>query len=157
MSNEADVAEAAQAKVDRRSNVSPAPTQSKKEKKRLQLVERLQSLSEQFDINRDREYREMLSKIQLDTALVMQVDPYAAQPLAAIDKSQSMSDSINPQLRGATILEMAGPKFQEWVNTIEDLVERRDFELTRHKVRSPCAYTNFTQDTPLALTNRFAT
>lgn len=133
MSNEADVAEAAHGKVDRRSNVSPAPTQSKKEKKRQQLVERLQSLSEQFDTNRDREYREMLSKIQLDTALVMQVDPYAAQPLAAIDKSQSMSDSISPQLRGATILEMAGPKFQEWVNTIEDLVERRDFELTRHK------------------------
>ncbi|KLU81541.1 hypothetical protein MAPG_00626 [Magnaporthiopsis poae ATCC 64411] len=125
--------EAAHAKPDRRSNPSPPPTLSKREKKRQLLVDRLASLSEQFDMNRDREYREMLAKIQVDTALVMQVDPYAAQPLAAIDREQSMSDNIDPQFRGRTVLEMAGPKFQEWVNTIEDLVERRDFELTRHK------------------------
>lgn len=125
--------EAAHAKPDRRSNPSPPPTLSKREKKRQLLVDRLASLSEQFDMNRDREYREMLAKIQVDTALVMQVDPYAAQPLTAIDRAQSMSDNIDPQFRGRTVLEMAGPKFQEWVNTIEDLVERRDFELTRHK------------------------
>ncbi|KAL8365879.1 hypothetical protein RB595_004589 [Gaeumannomyces hyphopodioides] len=125
--------EASHAKPDRRSNPSPPPTLSKREKKRQLLVDRLASLSEQFDMTRDREYREMLAKIQVDTALVMQVDPYAAQPLAAIDREQSMSDNIDPQFRGRTVLEMAGPKFQEWVNTIEDLVERRDFELTRHK------------------------
>lgn len=93
-------------------------------------------MSENFSRGRDSAYREQLQKIQLDTNLIMRVDPYCERPLEALDLEQT-----DPALLGntdpataRTLLEMAGPRFRDFVHDIEDLVEERDYEITKQKV-----------------------
>lgn len=97
-------------------------------------------MSENFSRGRDSAYREQLQKIQLDTNLIMRVDPYCERPLEALDLEQT-----DPALLGntdpataRTLLEMAGPRFRDFVHDIEDLVEERDYEITKQKVRCAC-------------------
>ncbi|KAJ2894278.1 hypothetical protein MKZ38_007786 [Zalerion maritima] len=123
-------------KADRRRDVSPPPP-SKRDRKRQQLVDRITTLSEKFAQNRDNMYRDQLQKIQIDTALVMRADPYADRPLDELEAEfpnhtqAAASDSGRPPTK--SLLEMAGPKYHEWLNEVEDLVEVRDFDLTRQK------------------------
>ena len=116
------------------SRQSPPPTQTKRDKKRQLLSDRLVVLADQFNRDRDRTYREELQKIQVDVNLVGRVDPYADRPLDEIDRGFRELSQASDGGPTRTLLEMAGPSFQEWVNEIGDLVERRDFELTSHKV-----------------------
>ncbi|KAJ1338481.1 Sds3-like [Microdochium nivale] len=116
----------------------PAP--SKRDKKRQLLNERLTLLDDQFSRDRDRHYREELQKIQIDVNLVGRVDPYADRPLDAIERSyremsqqQQQSGSTSNGTANRSLLDMAGPSFQEWVHEIEDLVEHRDYELVTQK------------------------
>ena len=110
---------------------------SKRDKKRQVLSEKLALMTEQMSRDRDRHYREELQKIQVDVNLVGRVDPYADRPLDEIQReyrelshaSASAADRPN-----RTLLEMAGPSFQDWVQTVGDLVETRDYELTTQKV-----------------------
>jgi hypothetical protein len=130
-------------RTDRRANGSPTPALSKRDKKRQVLADRLASLTEKFGRDRDRKYREQLQKIQIDTNLVMRVDPYAERPFAAIELehrqlAKSNGDGDN-RAGPRTLLEMAGPKFSEWMQEIEDLVEERDFTLAKYKVRTKTA------------------
>lgn len=124
-------------KTDRRPNAS-SPPPSKRDRKRQQLVDRIAGLSDKFAQNRDSMYRDQLQKIQIDTALVMRANPYADRPHEQLqaDFSEHLhvasSDSGRPPAK--SLLEMAGPKFHEWFHEIEDLVEQRDFDLTRQKV-----------------------
>lgn len=114
----------------------PARNESKRERKRQLLQDRLQQMNESFSRGRDSAYREQLQKIQLDTNLIMRVDPYCERPLEALDLEQT-----DPALLGntdpataRTLLEMAGPRFRDFVHDIEDLVEERDYEITKQKV-----------------------
>ena len=66
----------------------------------------------------------------------MRVDPYSERPLDTLDGQQvqlAMGQSTDPAT-ARTLLDMAGPKFQDWVHKIEDLVEERDFEISKQKV-----------------------
>lgn len=130
---------------------SPQP-QSKRDKKRQALTERLSALSEQFNREKDKHYREELQKIQVDVNLVSRVDPYADRPLDEIDRerrqrelSQTTNGLSNNTTNGSnnsagagaparSLLEMAGPTFQEWVRDVEDLIETRDYDMTAQKV-----------------------
>ncbi|KAI0200580.1 Sds3-like-domain-containing protein [Astrocystis sublimbata] len=137
---------------------SPQP-QSKRDKKRQVLSDRLSALSEQFNREKDRHYREELQKIQVDVNLVSRVDPYADRPLDEIDrerrerelsqatngankdskdgkdgkdsKDNAAAANSNPTHR--SLLEMAGPTFQEWIREVEDLLETRDYDMTAQK------------------------
>ncbi|OAA67165.1 deacetylase complex subunit [Niveomyces insectorum RCEF 264] len=127
-------------RVDRRANASPGPSQSKRDKKRQLLTDRLTALSEKFSRDRDMTYREQLQKIQIDTNLVMRLDPYADKPLDFLGQDrQSREREFNkdpdPEGRGGGrgLLDMAGPTFQQWIQEVEDLVEERDSELTKQK------------------------
>ena len=129
-------AQASQQKADRRQNASPPA--SKRDRKRQQLIDRITGLSDKFAQNRDAMYRDQLQKIQIDTALVMRANPYADRPLDALaaefpEHSQAAASEMGrPPTK--SLLEMAGPKYHEWLHEIEDLVETRDFDLTRQKV-----------------------
>lgn len=117
-------------------SAAPPRHESKRERKRQLLTDRLQQMSDNFTRSRDSAYREQLQKIQLDTSLVMRVDPYSERPLDTLDGQQvqlAMGQSSDPAT-ARTLLEMAGPKFQDWVHKIEDLVEERDFEISKQKV-----------------------
>lgn len=129
-------------RTDRRANGSPTLALSKRDKKRQMLADRLAALTEKFSRDRDRVYREQLQKIQVDTNLIMRVDAYAERPFDALEEehrqlSQSNGDAENrPGQR--TLLEMAGPRFQDWIHGLQDLVEERDYYLTKFMVsRSP--------------------
>ena len=105
------------------------------------LAERLASLSEKFSRDRDRTYREQLQKNQLDANLIMRVDAYAERPFDALEEefrqlSQSNADSED-RAGPRTLLEMAGPRFQDWIHNLQDLVEERDYCLTKYMVRIP--------------------
>ncbi|KAI1480664.1 hypothetical protein K445DRAFT_318580 [Daldinia sp. EC12] len=122
---------------------SPAP-QSKRDKRRQVVNDRLAVLADKFSRDKDKHYRDELHKIQIDVNLVGRVDPYADRPLDAIDReyreiqqatnAQQAANSTSNGSPKRSLLEMAGPTFSEWVHQIEDLVEHRDYEMTSHKI-----------------------
>lgn len=114
------------------------PAQSKRERKKQLIYEKLAALERDMSRDRDRNYREELQKIQADVHLVSRVDPYSDRPLDEIDRelqelSQANANGTDRPTR--TLLEMAGPSFQEWVEHVKDMLEVRDYELTSQKVR----------------------
>lgn len=134
---EAIMADAPVHRPDRRVNGSPPPTQSKRDKRRQMLVDRLATLSEKLSKDRDQSYREQLHRIQIDTSLVMRVDPYVDRPLDGFEQDQQRLQQLNgdgdhsgPQ----TLLDRAGPRFSKWMEKVQDLIEQRDYMLTKYKV-----------------------
>ncbi|KAI0137217.1 Sds3-like-domain-containing protein [Xylariales sp. AK1849] len=112
------------------------PAQSKRERKKQLIAEKLAVLNDQWGRDRDRSYREELQKIQVDLNLVQRVDPYADRPLDAIQREiRELSQVSNngADRTNRTLLEMAGPSFQDWVEQVADLVETRDYEVTTQK------------------------
>lgn len=122
---------------DRRANNSPTLL-SKRDKKRQMLIDRLAALGDKFGLDRDRAYREQLQKIQVDTNLVMRVDAHAERPLDALDDEHLQLSRANSEANNhpgpRTLLEMAGPRFQDWIVNVQDLVEERDYYLTKYTV-----------------------
>lgn len=117
---------------------APVRNESKRERKRQLLQDRIQQLSENFSRGRDNAYREQLQKIQLDTNLIMRVDPYVDRPLDALadDESDIPLQNTDPET-AKTLLNMAGPRFRDWKQDIEDLMEERDYEINKQKVGTP--------------------
>lgn len=92
-------------------------------------------MSESFSRGRDNAYREQLQKIQLDTTLIMRMDPYADNPGTTVDNDPAMLQLQNTDpVAARTLLEMAGPRFREWHQEMKDLVEERDYEISKQKV-----------------------
>ncbi|KAK1836230.1 Sds3-like-domain-containing protein [Podospora conica] len=125
---------------DRRANGSPLPaqSQSKRDKRRQMLADRLATLSERMTKDRDQAFREQLQKIQIDTSLVMRVDPYVDRPMDNFEEDQRKLQQANGDPDGhlggpRSLLEMAGPKFPQWMETVQDLIEQRDYSLTKYK------------------------
>ncbi|KAK6084204.1 hypothetical protein SCUP234_03533 [Seiridium cupressi] len=118
------------------SRAQSPPAQSKRERKKQLIYDKLAALERDMSRDRDRSYREELQKIQADVHLVSRVDAYAERPLDEIDREtqellQANADGADRPTR--TLLEMAGPSFQEWVEHIKDMLEVRDYELTSQK------------------------
>ena len=112
--------------------------QSKREKKRQLLNDRISVLVEKFDRDRDMTYRDQLQKIQVDTRLVQRVDPFsddAPELIAELREEHRNYPNQNVLSENArSLLDMAGPKFQDWAQAVADLHERRDYQLTRQHV-----------------------
>ncbi|KAF4123878.1 Sds3-like [Geosmithia morbida] len=114
-----------------------ATSQSKRDRKRQLLMERLASMNERFQRDKDLTYRDQLQKIQLDTKLIQRFDPYSPNALDIIADLQREHD----QMQGApvnaensrSLLDMAGINFHNFLAEIEDLIEVRDFQLTESK------------------------
>ena len=156
-SNDISMADAPVHRADRRMAASPPPTQSKRDKRRQLLTERIATLSEKQTKGQDQIYREKLQKIQIDTNLVMRVDPYVDRPLDEFEEDQERLRQLNGDTDNnsapRTLLEMAGPKFASWMERVQDLVEQRDFSLTKYKVRftllAPHEFRTFSTDSHL--------
>lgn len=113
-------------------------SQSKRDRKRQMLVDRLASMSDRFQREKDLTYRDQLQKIQLDTNLVQRFDPYSPKALDIIADLQREHDQIQGtpvQAENArSLLDMAGLNFHNFLSEMEDLIEIRDFQLTQSKV-----------------------
>jgi len=120
---------------------SPAPaSQSKRDRKRQALIERLSSMTDKFHRERDMTYRDQLQKIQFDINLVQRFDPYDPKVLEVISELQKEhTNTQGPPVNAEdarSLLDMAGIRFSDFVDEVEDLVEIRDFQLAQSKVRN---------------------
>ncbi|EGO56408.1 hypothetical protein NEUTE1DRAFT_64926 [Neurospora tetrasperma FGSC 2508] len=139
-STDVTMADAPSGRPDRRSNASPPPgqsqSQSKRDKRRQMLAERIATLSDKWSKDRDQAFREQLQKIQIDTSLVMRVDPYVDRPLDSFEEDQRRLNQLNGADSDGgprSLLDMAGPKFAKWMENVQDLAEQRDYALTKFK------------------------
>ncbi|KAI6778795.1 uncharacterized protein J7T54_007448 [Emericellopsis cladophorae] len=125
------------ATAGRRSPPPPSSALSKRDRKRQQLMDRLAATDEQFQREKNLTYRDQLQRIQLDINLVQSFDPYAPNALDVIGGAQSEHDQVQREQahdEGArSLLDMAGIKFHTFMTEMEDLIEKRDFQLTRSK------------------------
>ncbi|KAL2136697.1 hypothetical protein VTI74DRAFT_2108 [Chaetomium olivicolor] len=118
---------------DRRVNGSPPPTQSKRDKRRQMLTDRLASLEEKLNKDRDYRFREQLHRIQIDTTLVMRIDPYSPETLDLEDDHRRMDQLNAAEGDSQTLISRSGPKFSKFVEKLGDLCEQRDYALTKYK------------------------
>jgi hypothetical protein len=123
--------------LSRRSG-SPAPIQqSKRDKKRQMLSDRLQDLVGSFNANLRPHYEAQANAIQVDINLIHRADPYANKPL------EDSPDAINELIRTtcgeripaeevaqADFLADAGKLYTEFVHEVNDAMEDRDSNLT---------------------------
>lgn len=134
--NENTAPSAMDAKAERRS--PPAASQSKRDRKRQALMERLTSMSEKLQREQDLAYRDQLQKIQYEINLVQRFDPYDPKALEiASDLLKEHRQNQGPPVHAEnarSLMDMAGIKFPNFVDEIEDLMEIRDFQLTQAKV-----------------------
>ncbi|KAJ4271630.1 hypothetical protein NW762_000335 [Fusarium torreyae] len=120
---------------DRRS--PPPASQSKRDRKRQALIERLSSMTDKFHRERDMTYRDQLQKIQFDINLVQRFDPYDPKVLEVISElsrehTQTQGPPVNAE-DARSLLDMAGIRFSDFIGEVEDLVELRDFGLSQSK------------------------
>ncbi|KAH7155283.1 Sds3-like-domain-containing protein [Dactylonectria estremocensis] len=123
-------------RADRRGSPQPA-SQSKRDRKRQVLMERLASMNDKFQRERDMTYRDQLQKIQFDTSLVQRFDPYDPKVLEVISEmqkehKQTQGPPVNAE-DARSLLDMAGIRFSDFIDEVEDLVEIRDFQLAQSK------------------------
>ncbi|RMJ19548.1 hypothetical protein BHE90_008221 [Fusarium euwallaceae] len=115
----------------------PSASQSKRDRKRFALIERLMTLTEKFSRTRDLTLRDQLQKIQLDMTLVQRFDPYDPRVLEVIAEIQrEYAETQGPDVNAEDarpLLDMAGVRFSDYIGEIEDLVEIRDFQLALSK------------------------
>ncbi|KAF7559103.1 hypothetical protein G7046_g5036 [Stylonectria norvegica] len=133
--SEAVVPSALSARADRRS--PPPASQSKRDRKRQALMERLSTMTDKFQRERDMTYRDQLQKIQFDTNLVQRFDPYDPKVLEVISEMQkehktTQGPAVNAE-SARSLLDMAGIRFSDFIEEVEDLVEIRDFQLSQSK------------------------
>ncbi|TQW00556.1 hypothetical protein V2A60_001631 [Cordyceps javanica] len=133
--SDAGVTSALGGKADRRS--PPAASQSKRDRKRQALMDRLNSMSDKFQREQDPTYRDQLQKIQFELNLVQRFDPYEENPLdAADDLRKEHKQVLGPMANSdsaRSMIDMAGIRFPEFMDDLEDLVEIRDFQLAQSK------------------------
>ncbi|KHN97362.1 Sds3-like protein [Metarhizium album ARSEF 1941] len=122
-------------KAERRS--PPAASQSKRDRKRQALMERLSSMTDTFQREQDMTYRDQLQKIQYEIGLVQRFDPYDTNALeVAAELRREHRQTQGPPVHAESarsLMDMAGIKFPKFMDEIEDLIEIRDFQLTQSK------------------------
>lgn len=101
-------------------------------------MERLSSMTDKFQREQDMTYRDQLQKIQYEISLVQRFDPYDPSALdvaAELQKEHRQTQGLPVHAENArSLMDMAGIKFPNFIDEIEDLIEIRDFQLTQSKV-----------------------
>ncbi|KAJ4307015.1 hypothetical protein N0V88_000389 [Collariella sp. IMI 366227] len=110
---------------DRRVNGSPPPTQCSPTASPL--------FSEKLSNDKDRRFREQLHRIQVDTQLVMRIDPYSLETLDLEDDHLRMDQLNGTDGDSQASFKRSGPKFSTFIEKLGDLCEQRDYALTKYK------------------------
>ena len=126
---------------------SPPPQQnlSKRDKRKLQLEDRLQEISRNFRQNRDFEYRSQLQTIQSDITYISAADPYKDQPLndtpedvveeitsgiTRNNQGPARGSHVSPGAAKGKAPERAGKFAMAYIDEINDAMEEKDAQLT---------------------------
>lgn len=133
-------AAAPQALGSRVDRPSPLPAaQSKRDRKRQVVMERLAVLTDKFQHEKDSAYRDQLHRIQIELGKIQNIDPYA-------DDAVDVASQVQREYKQATgtpghaenarsLLDMAGMQFPQFMSDLQDVLETRDYTLAQSKVR----------------------
>lgn len=115
-----------------------APQQSKRDKRRTQLQERLHDLTITFSQNRDSQFRQQLHALQCDMTLINNADPYEPGPLpdSAEDIAQLIETTVGGGNFGKEMANISGSWYSRFVQEINEIKEDRDAELVAVMVSS---------------------
>lgn len=101
-------------------------------------MERLTTMSDKLKQEQDLTYRDQLQKIQFELNLVQRFDPYDPNALdVAADLRGEHEKVLGPLVNAEnarSMIDMAGIRFPEFLDDLEDLIELRDFQLAQSKV-----------------------
>ncbi|KAI9674090.1 MAG: hypothetical protein M1817_001908 [Caeruleum heppii] len=126
----------------------PLQPQSKRDKRRTALSDKLNELTSAFTQNRDSHYRQQLQALQIDMGLIMQADPYSdallddsGEEIAALITA-TLGTSATARLNGAGLsqgatrrgefdwMAFAGRWYAKFVEDVNIAAEERDAALT---------------------------
>lgn len=133
-------------RIDRHHSDTPLQPLSKRDKKRTQLIERLDEITQQFTANKDSYYRSQLQALQIDINLILQSEAYGDEPPS--DFGDDIAQLVhrytggNPQAMMAVAqgdtLAFAGRVYAEFAADVAAATEERDAALVRNTVsRNP--------------------
>ncbi|PNS15030.1 MICOS complex subunit mic60 [Sphaceloma murrayae] len=125
-----------------RSPSPPLTQMTKREKRRKNIVEKLQDMIQTFSRDQTQHYRAQLQAIQVDMTLILRADPYENTPLE--DSPQHIEELIEA-LTGGNIpggkaakedfYSLAGKRYFEYCQEINKAQEKRDADLAMLKAR----------------------
>ncbi|KAK2761214.1 hypothetical protein FQN54_001735 [Arachnomyces sp. PD_36] len=108
------------------------PPQSKRDKRRTALQDRLQEITNSFAQNRDLHFRQQLHALQYDMNLIANADLYESGPLD--DSAEGIGKLIDQAVAGgqfpAEMKSMAGRWYAKFVQEVNWSKEHKDAELT---------------------------
>jgi hypothetical protein len=118
--------------------------ESKRDRKRQIVLDKIAQLDEEFSRDTNMVYRDQLQKISLEMGLIQRFDPHAPDALDNIaqmrkEYAAAVGPPVPPAEGGRSLLDMAGPTFNEYLDILEDAIEKRDFTLVEHKVGTATA------------------
>lgn len=118
------------------SATSPQPLLSKRDKRRNQLVDKLENMMASFSDNRDSHYRAQLAALQADINLILKADPYANKPLEDDgSEAQALVTQLMPTglptapSAGTDYIAQVGKHYARFVDAVNDALEERDYNL----------------------------
>lgn len=126
--------------MDRDDNAHPVQPISKRDKRRTALIDRLHDITAAFTANKDQHYREQLSLIQQDVALILHAIPYVDDPtkeptnelLAVIHKLSRGDPRVIQAIQEGDLKDVGGRIYQQFQDEVQDAMERRDAALTSY-------------------------
>lgn len=117
---------------------SPPPhPQTKRDKRRTMLSDRLNDMVASFAENREVHYRAQMQAVQVDMNLIMHADPYANNPLE--DSPLEIAEMITAGTGGSMqftpevhsdYLARVGRFYEKFVDDVNSEMEKRDYQLT---------------------------
>lgn len=126
-------------------SVSPGPVtnqpQSKREKRRIQIADKLQGMRDGFDSLQSDHYYAQLMALQCDVNLILRADPYRTGPLedATDDISKQVSEAREEITRNSKTVaqeaessfsNLAGRTYTRFVEDVNGAMENRDADMT---------------------------
>ncbi|KAI9746022.1 MAG: hypothetical protein M1818_000703 [Claussenomyces sp. TS43310] len=127
-------------RVDRMHADTPTQPLSKRDKKRNQLFDRFEEITQHFSANKDAFYRSQLQALQIDINLILQSEAYGEEP--PTDFGDDIAQLVqkytggNPQAMLAVAqgdaLAFAGRIYSEFAADVGTASEERDANMVRH-------------------------
>ncbi|PFH57502.1 hypothetical protein XA68_14985 [Ophiocordyceps unilateralis] len=112
-------------------------SQSKRDRKRQIVVERLAALNDKFQHDKDSTYRDQLQRIQIELTKLQKFDPYASNAIEVagdIQREYRQATATTVRAENArSLLDMAGLQFPQFMSDVQDVLEARDCQLTQSK------------------------
>lgn len=125
---------------------SPPQQISKRDKKRSQLVEKIDDIVKAFSKNKDTEYRNQLQAIQVDINIILSTEPHDVRKVMNGHADEILTllmgynggdpEQMKQQIENFNLAELTGKIFQDFMRDVEKAEEIRDTHLTMLKVGS---------------------